>query len=111
VAAVLATRERAALTEARVRLAEGSEGTDAELRAHRIRRASEAQAAGLLEALYLASTHALREATGSPDPSPDLVMAESVYQYAMLETANAFGVIPVDDPSPLVQAVLRLAGR
>jgi hypothetical protein len=102
VAAVAASREQSALTE---RALTESHGDDAELAACRQRRILERRKPALIEALYMANRHHLTEATGG-DVSDDLLLAEAVCQYTMLEMLSALGIVPLDDPQQLISRLV-----
>jgi hypothetical protein len=112
VAAVAADRARAARLE---RLAEsargagGSEGADPELRLLRATRALD-KAPTLLEALFIANRKALSESVGAGlAVDSDLVVAESVGQYTVLEALSAFGLVSLGAGMDLEATARRIA--
>lgn len=96
VAAVVATRERAAATESRLVEATAESSGDAELDALRARRAAKRTAPSLLEALFVANRRALTESEGAPEVSAGVLMMEAVSQYTLLETLSAIDIVSLE---------------
>jgi hypothetical protein len=112
VAAVAGARQRAAVLERAVSLHEGTEGTDAEVRARRIKKEVDRAPPTLIESLFVANRKALAEATGGDDTADaptGLILAESVCQYALLEVLSGYGVVALSDPEPLIRALAKVS--
>ena len=96
VAVVVATRERAAVTESRLAEATAESSGDAELDALRARRAAKRAAPSLLESLFVANRRALTEGEGAPEVSTGVLMMEAVSQYTLLEAMSAIGIVNLE---------------
>jgi hypothetical protein len=107
VAAVASAKGRAAALDSALALTEGTDGADPDLRQARIKRMVDRSPPTLIESLYVANRRALAESASAETISADLILAESVCQYALLETLSAYGLIRIGDPDAVARTVAR----
>jgi hypothetical protein len=86
--------QRSAVLEAR--LSEVATIDDADVAEYAKQKALKSTGMTLIESLFVRNRKSLSEATESDNIPTDLVMAESVSQYAVLETVSALGIAPID---------------
>lgn len=110
VAAAAGAHHRAKELEEEFWLAETTE-PDAVARAERAHRISARHPPTLLEALFLANRRAFTEAAGSPTTPVDLIFAEAVCQYTLLEVLSAAGILDMPRPSAADELARTLARR
>lgn len=94
IGAVVANRERAARLEAQLSEVTNTASGDAELDEYRSRRALKRTAPTLMEALFIANRRVLSEGT-DVEISPDVLMVESVCQFALIETLSSIGIMDI----------------
>lgn len=101
-AAVLDSQQRAAAVEGALAEAASHDDGDPELAELRRRKAAGSQQRTLIETLYAENRRGLSESAGAEVPA-DVVLAEAVAQYALLETLSSFGAVRFGDPAELVR--------
>ena len=93
--AIVSDRARTQAVEGRLAEVTETPSGDAELDAYRARRALKRASPSLMEALYVANRRVLAEDAGR-EISADVLMVETVCQYALVETLSAVGVMAFD---------------
>ena len=93
VAAMVNVRARAAEAECELATITEECAGDVELLEMRKRRMQKNTPSTLIEALYAATTRTLTESTGSDEVPQEIIMAESVTLYTMMETLSAVGIM------------------
>ncbi len=93
--AIVVDRARSQAVEGRLVEVTETPSGDAELDAYRARRALKRAAPSLMEALYVANRRVLSEDAGR-EISAEVLMVETVCQYALVETLSAVGVMAFD---------------
>ena len=82
--------------ELEARLTEAAAIDDAEVAEYAKQKALKSAGMTLIESLFVINRKSLSEATESDNIPTDLVMAESISQYTVLETVSALGIAPID---------------
>jgi hypothetical protein len=93
--AIVEDRARSQAVEGRLAEVTETPSGDAELDAYRARRALKRSSPSLMEALYVANRRVLAEDAGR-EISAEVLMVETVCQYALVETLSAVGVMAFD---------------
>lgn len=82
--------------ELEARLTEAAAIEDSELAEYAKQKALKSAGMTLIESLFVINRKSLTESTESENIPTELVMAESVSQYTVLETVSALGIAPID---------------
>ena len=111
VSAMVSVRAKAASAEYELATIHEECAGDTELLEMRKRRLQKGSPTSLIESLYAATTRTLTESTGSETIPQEIIMAEAVTLYTMMETLSAVGIMEMTNEEVMLISKTLLANK